>query len=347
MAKRGSSNLSLVIGVDKPAGLTSHDVVNRCRRIFGERRVGHTGTLDPFASGVLPICVGPATRLDAYLTGHDKRYLARIDFGASTTTDDCEGELLYTAAVPSKVLDEQFAQNFLNEMVGKQKQLPPVYSAIKVNGQKSYEAARKGHLISLEPREIEIYEAQLVDVGTFESMETKKTNFPLAVQAYWDVAFSVSKGTYIRSLARDIGKRVGTYAHLGALRRTSCGHVNLSDCVTLEALELLTTKAALDPIQLLGLRFSFLSDAQAGAVHNGNQLSAHQLTLYERRSVSAAQEMSSCTSGVYESNKPPYDGEVVALIANNKVVALYEFSAERKAFRSRCGFSIGVSRGEA
>lgn len=347
MAKRGSSGLSLVVGVDKPAGLTSHDVVNRCRKIFGERRVGHTGTLDPFASGVLPICVGPATRLDAYLTGHDKRYLARIDFGASTTTDDCEGELLHVAAVPPKVLDKQFAQNFLQEMQGKQRQLPPVYSAIKVNGQKAYEAARKGHLISMEPREIEIYEARLVEVGTFESAGVEESNFPLAVQAYWEVEFSVSKGTYIRSLARDIGKRMGTYAHLGALRRISFGHLDLSDCVTLEALEALTTKAALDPLQLLGLRFSFLSDTQARAVRNGNPLSAFQLTLYERRCVTAEQELSSCTSGVYESNEPPYDGEVVALIASNKVVALYEFSVERNMFRSRCGFSIGVSRGEA
>ena len=183
--KRGESGLSLVVGVDKPSGMTSHDVVNRCRRIFGEKRVGHTGTLDPLASGVLPICVGPATRLGAYLTGHDKAYQATISFGAGTDTDDCEGTVIRTGEIPVEAGDRDFACKVLSGLVGKQKQMPPAYSAIKVNGKKSYEAAREGRIIELTPRDIEVYAADLVAVR------------PATGQGYaeWDVRFRVSKGT--------------------------------------------------------------------------------------------------------------------------------------------------------
>ena len=149
--KRGESGLSLVVGVDKPSGMTSHDVVNRCRRIFGEKRVGHTGTLDPLASGVLPICIGPATRLGAYLTGHDKAYRATIAFGVGTDTDDCEGTVTRTGEAPVEAGDRSFAEQAVEQMLGPQKQMPPAYSAIKVNGKKSYEAAREGHIIELSP----------------------------------------------------------------------------------------------------------------------------------------------------------------------------------------------------
>ena len=132
--KRGASGLSLVVGVDKPSGMTSHDVVNACRRIFGERRVGHTGTLDPLATGVLPICIGPATRLDQYLVGHDKTYQARISFGASTDTCDALGAIVERAPVPSTVGEKRVARACLADMVGWQMQIPPAYSAIKVNG---------------------------------------------------------------------------------------------------------------------------------------------------------------------------------------------------------------------
>ena len=119
--KRGESGLSLVVGVDKPSGMTSHDVVNRCRRIFGEKRVGHTGTLDPLASGVLPICIGPATRLGAYLTGHDKAYRATIAFGVGTDTDDCEGTVTRTGQAPVEAGDRSFAEQMVAQMLGPQK----------------------------------------------------------------------------------------------------------------------------------------------------------------------------------------------------------------------------------
>ena len=164
--KRGQSGISCLVGVDKPRGMSSHDVVNACRRIFGERRVGHTGTLDPLATGALCICVGPATRLDAYMTNHDKTYDVRIAFGVATDTDDAEGEPIRTAPVPERVCDRAFAQEHVAGLVGKHKQLPPAYSAIKRGGVKAYEAARAGNVVQLEPRDIEIYEATLLGLET-------------------------------------------------------------------------------------------------------------------------------------------------------------------------------------
>ncbi|WP_278853949.1 tRNA pseudouridine(55) synthase TruB, partial [Gordonibacter pamelaeae] len=184
--KRGDSGLSLVVGVNKPVGMSSHDVVNRCRRIFGERRVGHTGTLDPMATGVLPICVGPATRLDAYLVGHNKHYRVRIAFGAATTTDDAEGEIVRTGDVPARVLDPAFAASFAKGLAGARKQLPPAYSAIKVNGRKACDAARQGTIIDLAPRDIVVHDARLVAVHEAgDGCELPS----------WDVEFHVSKGT--------------------------------------------------------------------------------------------------------------------------------------------------------
>lgn len=335
MAKRGQSGLSLVVGVDKPSGMTSHDVVSRCRRIFGEKRVGHTGTLDPLASGVLPVCVGPATRLDAYMTGHDKRYVVRVVFGAATDTDDCEGEVIREAPVPDEVFDPFFAEVFVSSLVGRQKQLPPVYSAIKVDGVKACDAARRGCIISLEPRDIEVHEAQLIAVNGADGSEAPS----------WDVAFHVSAGTYIRALARDMGQGLGTCAHVGSLRRTSAGPVTLSECVSLEALEELGERAALDPVRLLGYRFVFSDDAIDRLVANGNPLPERLVTLCERRSASAALEMCACTTGVRESCELPRDGEPVCVIAENKLVALYAFDAASGRYKTRCVFQTGVSRG--
>ena len=329
-AKRGESGLCLIVGVDKPSGMSSHDVVNRCRRIFGERRVGHTGTLDPLASGVLPICVGPATRLDAYMTGHDKHYIVDVAFGAATDTDDCDGEVIRTADIPECVFDAQFAKSFVEGLVGAHKQLPPVYSAIKVNGEKACDAARRGRIINLEPRDIEVYSAELL--GILE-------------EGVWRIAFHVSKGTYIRSLARDIGTSVGCPAHVGALRRTQAGTLRLSECVTLETLEEIGTQAALDPIRLLGYRFAFLDETAAKAVANGNPLRVDAVQLCERRSVAPELEVCACTSGVRESCEPVHDSEIVSLVASNRLVALYEYDESKRRYKARCIFQTGVSRG--
>lgn len=333
--KRGESGLSLVVGVDKPSGMTSHDVVSRCRRIFGEKRVGHTGTLDPLASGVLPICIGPATRLGAYLTGHDKAYRATVAFGAGTDTDDCEGTVIRTGDIPVEIGDRSFAEQFVAGMVGPQKQLPPAYSAIKVNGKKSYEAAREGHIIDLVPRDIEVYSATLLDVRPGVDGELCE----------WDVAFRVSKGTYIRALARDMGNQLGCPAHLSALRRLEVGGLTLEECVSLEALEDLKLRAALDPVRLLGVRFTYVEGACAAAVGNGNALRQDACQLFERRRTSVQAELCACTAGVCESCRPAEDGEVIAVIAENKVIALYRFDSKHAQFKACCVFQTGVLRG--
>lgn len=332
--KRGESGLCLVLAVDKPSGMSSHDVVNRCRRIFGERRVGHTGTLDPLASGVLPICVGPATRLDAYMTGHDKHYVVDVTFGSATDTDDSEGEVIKTGFIPAELYSFEYAERCVSDLVGKHRQMPPVYSAIKVNGQKACDAARKGNIIALEPRDIEVYSARLEAVeGEFE-----------VSPAVWRIAFHVSKGTYIRSLARDLGVSLGCPAHMSALRRNQAGAITLEDCVGLETLEDISIRAALDPVQLLGYRFAYLDESSFKAVSCGNALRAEKVKLCERRKPELANALCACSSGVRESCEPPYDGELVSLVFENKLVSLYQYNASG-LYTCRCNFQIGVIRG--
>lgn len=333
--KRGASGLSLVVGVNKPAGMSSHDVVNRCRSIFGERRVGHTGTLDPMATGVLPVCVGPATRLGPYLTGHDKRYRVTIAFGAGTDTDDADGTVVRTAPVPARVLDEDFAAAFVAGLVGARKQMPPAYSAVKVGGKKSYEAARAGTIIDLSPRDIVVHEARLLAVR----------DAPPGGLPSWDVEFHVSKGTYIRALARDAGLSLGCPAHVAALERTALGTLGIEECASLDVLAELGDRAALDPVRLLGTRFAFASEELAGRVGNGAQIPGSELRLFERRRASLAAELCACTAGVRESCEPPDDEELVALVAENRLAALYAYDKARDRYQARCVFQTGVSRG--
>ena len=334
-AKRGQSGLSLIVGVDKPSGMSSHDVVNRVRRIFGERRVGHTGTLDPLASGVLCVCVGPATRLDNYMVGHDKHYRVRIAFGVGTDTDDVDGEPVKFGSVPSGAFEEPFALETLARFVGPQKQLPPAYSAVKVGGVKACDAARRGRIIELMPRDIEVYSAKLAAIVPGDG----------DVPVFWDVDFHVSKGTYIRALARDIGVSIGCPAHVAALRRTSAGLLTLDDCVSLDVLERLGVDASLDPVKLLGFRFAFLDEAGARLVANGNQLPASAVELCERRHASAASELCACTAGVRQSCMAPEDGERIAVIVDNKLVGIYAYEEQRQRYNACCIFQTGVRRG--
>lgn len=335
--KRGSSGLSLVVGIDKPAGISAHDVVNRCRRIFNERRVGHTGTLDPLATGAMIVCVGPATRLDAYLEADTKEYDARIQFGTATDTDDAEGSAVHTAPVPTWLSDADRAREALAGMVGTQNQMPPLYSAIKVNGVKGYEAARAGKVIALQPRTIEVQAARLKDIGADEQGRT-----------YWDASFSVSKGTYIRSLARDLGRSCGTVAHLAGLRRTRSGRLLLDDCVTLEQMERDGRSGRLDPVRLLGYRVLFCDQRQGALVRNGGRLRAEGLSLRALpRSVRGRADDSDCpwTYQAHPDLRPLAAGEIISVVCDNALQALYEFDAERGIFRPCCVFSQGVTRG--
>ena len=230
MARRTPSQLNMLLAVDKPVGCTSHDVVSQCRRALHERRVGHAGTLDPMASGVMVVGVGQATRLLGMLTLDTKNYVADISFGAETNTDDAEGEAVRTVAVANELRDPAYARERLAAMLGPQMQVPPAFSAISVNGVRAYKSAREGNAVDLPPRPVEVYAADLIAVGGEGDT------------CVWTVAFSVSKGTYIRALARDLGKELGVGGYLTRLRRTRVGRFALPD----DASGLIAPEAMLD-----------------------------------------------------------------------------------------------------
>ena len=330
--KRGQSGLSLLVAVDKPSGMSSHDVVNACRRIFGERRVGHTGTLDPLATGLLPICVGPATRLDNYLVGHDKTYRVSICFGAETTTDDAEGQVCAEAPVEAHLRDEAFADSFVSSLVGTHEQLPPRYSAIKVNGTKSYEAARKGQKVDLEFRTIAVREAVLESV----SMDLESGAL------CWNARFTVSKGTYIRSLARDIGRMLGTCAHVRSLRRLASGALGIEEAVSLETLQVLGEGAAIDPVRALGYRY-FHADEFERVVNAGNPIRYAKPRLWELPLAPGAY-LDCCTSAAHESADLPREGELASVIVANRLKAIYRYAARESEWKADCVFSTSIAR---
>jgi tRNA pseudouridine55 synthase len=220
---QSKSVVSGVLVVDKPVGLTSHDVVQIIRRGTSIRRAGHTGTLDPRASGVLVILVGPAVRLSEYVSASDKRYQATIRLGVSTDTYDAEGEYIepMRPTVSVKDITEDQFQDALRQFVGEIKQVPPPYSAVKVQGRKAYEIARNGEEVELEPRTINVYSLDLLEWSPPEVV----------------VDVFCSSGTYVRSLANDLGKALGCGAHLVGLRRTKSGRFTLRDAVPLRRLQ--------------------------------------------------------------------------------------------------------------
>jgi tRNA pseudouridine55 synthase len=223
-----------IFNINKATGMTSHDVVAKIRRLLKQKRVGHAGTLDPAASGVLPICIGQATRVAEYLSESGKVYQAEVVFGVATDTYDTEGTITATASTTDLTLAriEETLLNFL----GFQMQVPPVYSAIKLQGQPAYKRARAGEEITLEPRSIVIYSLKVIDWIT--------PRLTLAIEC--------SKGTYIRSLAHDLGMQLGCFAYLDALLRTRSGPFSLSESITLEqlahAIETNTAQHYLHPV---------------------------------------------------------------------------------------------------
>ncbi len=197
------------LNIDKPAGMTSHDVVAKVRRLAGQKRVGHGGTLDPAATGVLPVALGEATRLLEYLVEGRKRYEAVIVLGVTTTTDDAEGEV--TAECPVPLLDEAGIKTTLAGFVGTIQQIPPMYSAIQIGGRRLYDLARQGTTLELEPRQVEIDQLALLDWQPPQL----------------SIAIVCGKGTYVRALARDLGATLGCGGHLQTLRRTAVGPLGI------------------------------------------------------------------------------------------------------------------------
>lgn len=213
--------LSGVLNLSKASGPTSHDVIAKLRKILNIKRIGHTGTLDPGARGVLVVCIGQATRLAQYLEPLPKSYEAELILGATTTTEDASGEVLESRPV---AVTEAEVKAALEQFVGSYMQVPPMYSALRHQGKRLYELARAGQEVERQPRQVEIYRLELL---SFTS--------PVAT-----IAVDCSKGTYIRTLCKDVGEVLGTGGHMGALVRTASGHFSLESAVTLE--EVLSAK---------------------------------------------------------------------------------------------------------
>lgn len=208
-----------IVNVRKPAGMTSHDVVGKLRGIFHTKRVGHTGTLDPDAIGVLPICVGQATRLAEYLTEKEKVYKTILRFGTETTTQDASGEVVRETELPT-LSKEAFCSLLEDRFIGEIQQLPPMYSAIKKNGQPLYKLAREGQEVEREPRTIQIKEIKVIMYNKESAM----------------LEVHCGKGTYIRTLCEDIGKACGSSAHMIYLARLQSGMFTMEKSVSLEQL---------------------------------------------------------------------------------------------------------------
>lgn len=274
------TDAGLVI-VDKPAGVTSHDVVGRCRRIFGTRKVGHAGTLDPMATGVLVVGIERATKILGLLTVTDKSYSATMRLGQTTSTEDAEGEVLQTVSADG-ITDAQ-----INEAVarlrGEIAQVPSAVSAIKVGGTRAYQLARKGQVVELAPRNVRIDRFDVLAVRRHEGLVDV------------DVEVDCMSGTYIRALARDVGATLGVGGHLTALRRTRVGRFGLDQARTLDELaEQPRLSYTLDEACLQSFPRRDLSAAEAEDTRHGRPLKPAGI------------------DGVYAATAP--DGQVIALL---------------------------------
>ncbi len=209
-----------IVNVNKPLGLTSHDVVYKLRRILNIKKIGHTGTLDPEASGVLPMCIGKGTKLAEYLTAADKQYMARLQLGAFTDTQDASGEVLQSFDV---CVTEEQIRDAVKKFIGEISQIPPMYSAIKIDGKKLYELAREGKTVEREPRKIVISKIEIKNIDLNNNTV--------------DMLVDCSKGTYIRTLCNDIGAELGCGGHMSALNRTKSGRFEIENAYTLEQIE--------------------------------------------------------------------------------------------------------------
>ncbi len=212
--------ISGALVVDKPTGMTSHDVVQAVRNGTGIRRAGHTGTLDPRASGVLVVLLGPAVRLSEFISASDKRYQAIVRLGASTDTFDADGKFTRKSEAPVDVTESQF-EEALKKFVGHIEQTPPPYSAVKVQGRKAYEMAREGEEVDLAPRTIDVYHLEVLEWAPPEVV----------------IDVHCSSGTYVRSLANDLGNMLGCGGYLVGLRRTKSGRFSLRDATPLRKLQ--------------------------------------------------------------------------------------------------------------
>ena len=287
-----------ILIVDKPADWTSHDVVAKVRKICQTKRVGHTGTLDPFATGVLVICLNRATRLVQFLTGEDKEYLATIRFGFATDTGDLTGTPL-TEPTATDHLKPNLIEEALKSFRGRIQQIPPMYSAKKIGGVKLYEMARRGEEIERQPIAVEIKELELIGQIPGDSLFT--------------IRVVSSAGTYIRTLAEDIGKALGIGAHLQSLRRTRVGNCVLGQAVTLEQLAEISATGKLSDVLIPMAKSLLLPAVQINETEKG--------LVQHGRAVQRAGQWRS--------------GEKLKLVNNDELIAIAEFNAATKILQPK------------
>ena len=290
-----------VINIYKEKGFTSHDVVAKLRGILQQKKIGHTGTLDPDAVGVLPVCLGNATRLADMLTDRDKEYEAVMRLGVTTDTQDMSGTVLEEKEVQSSAEEVEEAVRFF---VGGYEQVPPMYSALKVNGKRLYELARQGREVERSSRSVKLYQIEIL------SMELPEVSLRV----------SCSKGTYIRTLCHDIGVRLGCGAAMSALKRTKSGCFTLDTAITLSRLEKYRDEHKIEKVLIpVDAMFDELAqvhvpDIYSKTVQNGNLFSLHQIR--ERRMFGPDEEVR-----VYDSN--------------GRFYGIYVFDREAGVFRPR------------
>lgn len=257
--------------------------------------------------------VGQGARLLGMLTLDEKAYEGRIVFGSETTTDDAEGEVTVTAPVPDRLRDERFARDAVAALVGEHDQVPPAFSAISVNGKRAYDRARQGETVVLEPRHVRIHEARLLSLENGEVCA-------------WNIYVRVTKGTYVRSIARDVGRELGSAAHLDGLRRVSSGVVTIDDCLTLDELDALREQAiparCLDPVRALGYAFRVLSDQEFADVSNGRRV-----------------ELGLCVD-IEGSIREPHQDELVSLVHGGALVGVWRRIGG--ALRCEANFPVGI-----
>ncbi|MBI3650011.1 MAG: tRNA pseudouridine(55) synthase TruB [Acidobacteria bacterium] len=278
MAAAIKPTLNGTLILNKSEDWTSHDVVAKLRRILGERRIGHAGTLDPFATGVLVVCVGAATRLVQYLVGLEKEYIATVRLGFATDTQDYTGKPISPLVSPMGVTAATL-EPVLNEFRGEQLQLPPMFSAKKIDGQRLHQAARAGREIERQPVGITIHSLALLNDGTGKVNEDGTMDFVMRVRC--------SSGTYIRTLAHDIGAQLGIGAHLSALQRTAVGRFTLAESLRLQAVEEQQSAGALGE-HLISLADTIshlprltLPTEQVNRLANGREVRWHEPELAE------------------------------------------------------------------
>lgn len=262
-----------VLIIDKPSGITSHDVVARARHILRERRIGHTGTLDPFATGVLVVLLGKATRLAQFLSGADKEYEAVIRLGFATDTGDLTGTPIPGPPLPAnKNWNEPEIEAAMQSLRGDIEQLPPMYSAKKIAGKKLYELARRGETVERQPIHVCIHEFEAIKPDGQLIKDNLDGTFDFRTRV------SCSSGTYVRTLAEDFGKRLDVGAHLAELRRTRVGDLGIDQAITLEQLKVHFGEESLGAIllppgaALSRMPFVHLSGEEVARVHHGREV---------------------------------------------------------------------------